>query len=61
VEYNSQGEIEVVQDSNNVEDKNVSNNNMYVRMRNHPCLWFKSCVIQTPFVGYGPKKKMIPE
>ena len=61
VEYNNQGEAEVVQDLNNAKDKNVSNNNMYVCTRNHPRLRFKSCVIQTPFAGYGPKKKMIPK
>ncbi|QCE14417.1 hypothetical protein DEO72_LG11g1417 [Vigna unguiculata] len=43
------------------EDKDVSNNNMYVRMRNHPRLRFKSRVIQTSFAGYGPKKKRIPK
>jgi len=61
VEYTSQGEDELVQDSNKVEDKNVKNNNMYVRVRNHPRLRFKSRLIQSPFVGYGPKKKMIPK
>jgi len=42
------------------EDKDVTNSDMYMRMRNHLRLRFKSRVIQTPFAGYGPKKKRIP-
>ena len=42
-------------------DINATNNDMYVRMRNDPRLWFKSRVIQTPFAVYSRKKKMIPK
>jgi len=41
------------------EDRNVTNNDMYVRMRNDPRLRFKSRVIQTPFAVYSRKKKRI--
>jgi len=61
VEHTSQSEDELVENSNNVEEKNVKNNNMCMRMRNHPRLRFKSRVIQTSFAWYSPKKKMIPK
>jgi len=56
VEYTSQGEDKLVQDSNNVEEKNVKSNNVYVRVRNHPRLRFKIHLIQSAF---GLKKKRI--
>jgi len=43
------------------EDKDVTNNDMYVRMRNDPRIWFKSRVIQTLFAVYSRKKKRIPK
>ena len=43
------------------EDRNATNNDMYVRMRNDPRLWFKSRAIQTPFAVYSRKKKWIPK
>ncbi|QCD94076.1 hypothetical protein DEO72_LG5g2154 [Vigna unguiculata] len=43
------------------EDKDVTNSDMYVGMRNDPRLRFKSRVIQTPFAVYSRKKKMIPK
>jgi len=43
------------------EDRNVTNSDMYVRMRNDPRLRFKSRVIQTPFAVYSRKKKRIPK
>ncbi|QCD92788.1 hypothetical protein DEO72_LG5g857 [Vigna unguiculata] len=44
-----------------VEDRNATNNDMYVHMRNDPRLWFKSRIIQTLFAVYSRKKKRIPK
>jgi len=41
------------------EDRNATNSDMYLRMRNDPRLWSKSHVIQTPFAVYSRKKKTI--
>ncbi|QCE04005.1 hypothetical protein DEO72_LG8g2037 [Vigna unguiculata] len=43
------------------EDRNATNSDMYVRMRNDPRLRFKSRVIQTSFAVYSRKKKTIPK
>ncbi|QCE15936.1 hypothetical protein DEO72_LG11g2949 [Vigna unguiculata] len=41
------------------EDRNATNSDMYVRMKNDPRLRLKSRLIQTPFAVYSRKKKTI--
>ncbi|QCD86737.1 hypothetical protein DEO72_LG3g1263 [Vigna unguiculata] len=43
------------------EDRNATNSDMYVRMRNDPRLRLRSRLIQTPFAVYSRKKRTIPK
>jgi len=52
-------EVDVLSEA--AEDRNATNRDMYVRMRNDPRLRFKSRVIQTLFTIYSRKKKRIPK